>query len=377
MLKLKNKFSVERDISGCGLCGIINAKKVKTTGSDIKKAISVEHDRGNGLGGGFAVYGNYRDYAELYAFHIMYDNLSAKDNVEEYLKNNFIIEKEESIPTSKTSKIKEHPYLHRYFMKPKSDRQDKLFHDMGDDDFVVQSVMSINEKYDGAYVFSSGKNMGAFKGVGYPEDIADFYKLDEIEGYMWTAHNRFPTNTPGWWGGAHPFTLLDWSIVHNGEISSYGINKRYLEMYKYNLSLKTDTEVITYIFDLLVRKHGLPIELATLVLAVPFYQNIDKMDNEKKELLTTLRQIYGSALLNGPFAIVFGYSGGMVAMNDRIKLRPLVAATMGDFTYVASEEAAIRAICPSPDLVWSPKAGEPVIVKFEELVAQKGGLIGL
>jgi glutamate synthase domain-containing protein 1 len=194
---------------------------------------------------------------------------------------------------------------------------------------------------------------------------------------MWTAHNRFPTNTPGWWGGAHPFTLLDWSIVHNGEISSYGINKRYLEMYKYNLSLKTDTEVITYIFDLLVRKHGLPIELATLVLAVPFYQNIDKMDNEKKELLTTLRQIYGSALLNGPFAIVFGYSGGMVAMNDRIKLRPLVAATMGDFTYVASEEAAIRAICPSPDLVWSPKAGEPVIVKFEELVAQKGGLIGL
>jgi hypothetical protein len=25
--------------------------------------------------------------------------------------------------------------------------------------------------------FSSGKNMGVFKAVGYPEDVADFYKL--------------------------------------------------------------------------------------------------------------------------------------------------------------------------------------------------------
>ena len=102
------------------------------------------------------------------------------------------------------------------------------------------------------------------------------------------------------------------------------------------------------------------------------------MDDDKKELFTALRQIYGSALLNGPFAIVFGYSNGMVAMNDRIKLRPLVAAAMGDFTYVASEEAAIRAVCPSPDIVWSPKAGEPVIVEFEEKnIPQKGGLISL
>ncbi|MCL6119411.1 MAG: glutamine amidotransferase family protein, partial [Deltaproteobacteria bacterium] len=304
----------------------------------------------------------------------------AKADVEEYLRNNFIVEKEEPIPTFKTSKIYDHPYLHRYFIKPKSDRQDKLFHELEDDDFVVNSVMLINQNYDGAYVFSSGKNMGAFKGVGYPEDVADFYRLEEIEGYMWTAHNRFPTNTPGWWGGAHPFTLLDWSIVHNGEISSYGINKRYLEMYKYNLALRTDTEVITYILDLLIRKHKIPVRLALTVLASPFYQKIDKMENDKKNLFTALRQVYGSALLNGPFAIVFGYSGGMVAMNDRIKLRPLVAASNGDFTYVASEEAAIRAVCQFPDMIWSPKAGEPVMVEFDDIkekTSLKGGLLSL
>ena len=71
--------------------------------------------------------------------------------------------------------------------------------------------------------------MGAFKGVGFPEEIGHYFLLEEYEGHTWIGHNRFPTNTPGWWGGAHPFTLLDWSIVHNGEISSYGINSRYLE----------------------------------------------------------------------------------------------------------------------------------------------------
>jgi glutamate synthase domain-containing protein 1 len=374
VLRLKNTFSIEKDISGCGLCGIINTKKIKTNGDDIKKAIALEHDRGNGLGGGFAVYGVYPHYEDLYAFHVMYDDLSAKKATEDFFKNNFIIEKEEPIPVFKTSKIQDHPILYRYFMKPKTDREDRLFHELDDDDFVVRSVMLINSEYDGAYVFSSGKNMGVFKGVGYAEDIADFYMLDNMEGYLWTAHNRFPTNTPGWWGGAHPFTLLDWSIVHNGEISSYGINKRYLEMFKYNLSLKTDTEVIAYLLDLLIRKHGLTIELAASVLAAPFYQSIDKMEPAKKELYTALRQIYGSALLNGPFAIIFGFSGGMLAMNDRIKLRPLVAATKGDFTYIASEEASIREICSNPDIVWTPKAGEPIIVKTQDTVDNAKGL---
>jgi glutamate synthase domain-containing protein 1 len=56
----------------------------------------------------------------------------------------------------------------------------------------------------------------------------------------------------------------------------------------------------------------------------------------------------------------------MIAMNDRIKLRPLVAAVKGDYVFVASEEAAIRAICPCPDLLWAPKGGEPVYGLLED-----------
>ena len=58
----------------------------------------------------------------------------------------------------------------------------------------------------GAYVFSCGKNMGVFKAVGYPEDVGGILPSGGIRAATaWTAHGRYPTNTPGWWGGAHPF----------------------------------------------------------------------------------------------------------------------------------------------------------------------------
>ena len=76
---------------------------------------------------------------------------------------------------------------------------------------------------------------------------------------------------------------------------------------------------------------------------------------------THLRIIYGSALVNGPFAVVVGHTHGMVGLNDRVKLRPLIAARDGDMLYIASEDSAIREICPHPEKVWMPKAGEPVV----------------
>ncbi len=353
----------QKDISGCGLTGLISKKRRRVSGSKIVKSLCLMNDRGNGLGAGYAAYGIYPDFKDFYAFHIMYDDASVRFSAEEYLKSNYHIEKIEEIPTSPVKAIPISPLLMRYFVSPLKDR---LVGETKPDDFVVNTVMKVNSEIEGAYIFSSGRNMGAFKGVGNPADIAEFFNIEEYEGYTWTAHTRFPTNTPGWWGGAHPFTLLDWSIVHNGEISSYGINKRYLEMYGYKLTLLTDTEVAAYMLDLLIRRHGLSISTACQALAAPFWKNIDSKEAGEAEALTALRQIYGSALLNGPFSILFGHANGLVGINDRIKLRPLVAATKDDVVYMASEESAIRAICPSPEKVWSPRAGEPVVVELEK-----------
>jgi len=353
----------EKEISGCGLFGVINKKRKLLSGCVPIEAIAIQHDRGNGLGGGFAGYGIYPELADYYALHVMSDDKQGLNQVEKLIKQFFEIELSEPIPTRKNLRILDEPVLWRFFVKIKSERP--KWQILSESDYVVAVVMLINKQVPGAYIFSSGKNMGAFKGVGFPEDIGDFFRLDEYKGYIWTAHNRFPTNTPGWWGGAHPFTLLDWSIVHNGEISSYGINKRYLAEHNYECTLMTDTEVVAYLLDLFIRKHKLSKKMACKIFAPPFWDEIDRMPLDKKNAYTALRMVYGSGLLNGPFAIVFADSNGMVGLNDRIKLRPLIVAEKGDEVFMASEDCSIRVVCPDPDRLWAPKAGEPVIVECE------------
>jgi len=346
---------------GCGLMGICDESGTLMGGEIALKAMAIQHDRGNGLGGGFAGYGIYPEFPDHYAFHMMYHDTRAREDAEEILNRDFIVDLAEPMPTRPVRGFTDAPLLWRYFLKPEPRRLDAS--ELTPEDFVVHTVMRINSAVDGAFVASSGKNMGAFKGVGYPEEIGHYYRLEEYEGHTWVGHNRFPTNTPGWWGGAHPFTLLDWSIVHNGELSSYGINSRYLEQFGYTCTLGTDTEVAAYLFDLMLRRHKLPIEVACKALAPPLWDEIDRMGPDERELMRDLRAVYGPAMLNGPFAVVLGFSGGMVALNDRIKLRPLVAARKGDVIMVASEESAIRAVIDAPDRVWSPKAAEPVIAR--------------
>jgi glutamate synthase domain-containing protein 1 len=51
----------------------------------------------------------------------------------------------------------------------------------------------------------------------------------------------------------------------------------------------------------------------------------------------------------------------MIGLTDRIRLRPLTAATRSEMLYLSSEEAAIRLISPELDRVWTPNGGEPVV----------------
>ena len=245
------------------------------------------------------------------------------------------------------------------------------------DDYVVEKVMEINTRLQDAFVFSSGKDMAAFKGVGYPEEIAEYFCLEQYEGYLWTAHGRFPTNTPGWWGGAHPFCILDWTVVHNGEISSYGINRRYLEQFGYRCTMQTDTEVIAYALDLLIRKHGLPLEIAARVLAPPLWADIERMTPGEQEMMRVLRQVYGSLLLNGPFTVIIAHQGEMIGLTDRIRLRPLTVGEKGSMLYLSSEESAIRLICPDLDRAWIPVGGEPIVGRLGKPLGEERELVAV
>ncbi|MCF0142678.1 MAG: hypothetical protein HUJ75_04810 [Parasporobacterium sp.] len=351
--------------SGCAVAAVISKEGKRMSGEKIVEAMKPMRDRSNGLGGGFAAYGIYPDYKDYYALHMFFDDRAARKNCEVFLKEHFAIEKSEIIPTRKIPEITDEPIIWRYFVSPLHAMLKDL--QLDENEFVARVVMKINTEMPGAYVFSSGKNMGAFKAVGFPEDVGRFYRLEEYEGYSWTAHGRYPTNTPGWWGGAHPFTLLDYSIVHNGEISSYDANRRFIEMFGYKCTLKTDTEVITYIMDYLIRVQGLTLNEASNVIAAPFWSTIDrKTDPSEKERLQYLRTVFPSLLITGPFSIIFGFNGGLMALNDRLKLRSMVAAEKDDKVYIASEEAAIRVMEPDVTDIFAPAGGQPVIVKVKD-----------
>lgn len=315
-------------------------------------------------GRGFAAYGIYPEYRDYYAFHIFFDSRDTRKTCEALLKEGFEIVKAEHIPIRQIPEITDVPLIWRYFLAPMQSVLNRLQLDA--EEYVARIVTKINAELRGAYVFSSGKNMGTFKAVGYPEDVGRFYRLEEYEAYCWTAHGRYPTNTPGWWGGAHPFSLLEWSVVHNGEISSYDANRRCVEMFGYQCTLQTDTEVMAYIADYLLRRQGLTLEETASVMAAPFWSTIEHMEPQEAERLTYLRKVFPSLLLTGPFSIILGFSGGLMALNDRLKLRSMVVGEKDDRVFISSEEAAIRVMEPDAENIWAPMGGEPVIVRLKE-----------
>jgi glutamate synthase domain-containing protein 1 len=358
----------DKVLDACGIAGLINLNGKLVNGAKIKQMMSVMRDRENGLGGGYAVYGVWPEFKDQYCIQLILDDFTAKAKVEEYLNGVVDIVKDERCIVS--DNIKPAPIVWRFFV----DVPSKLGNS---DDAIVDVVMTINSSIDGAFVLSSGKNMVVFKGNAWATEIADFYKIDRYKGYLWLAHSRFPTNTPGWWGGAHPFNILDYSVVHNGEITSYGTNKRYLEMWGYKCNLLTDTEVVSYLFDLLTRKHKLSKVIACNILAPPYYEEINRMVETSRKICKLLRVNYGSAMLNGPFSILIACNRPvptLIGLTDRKKLRPLIAGISenANTLYLSSEESAIKYVAPKVSMIWAPTAGVPIIAELGNGVISDG-----
>ena len=119
--------------------------------------------------------------------------------------------------------------------------------------------------------------------------------------------------------------------------------------------------------DYLLRVQGLTLDEAASVIAAPFWSTIQDMNGaDDRKKYTYLRTMFSSLLITGPFSIVLGYNGGLMALNDRLKLRSMVVGEKNDMVYIASEEAAIRTMEPNAENIWAPAGGEPVIVKVKD-----------
>ena len=147
--------------SGCAIAAMISRDGNKMSGETITNAMKPMHDRSNGLGGGFAGYGIYPEYKDFYAFHMFFDSRAARKGCEAFLKERFEIVQSEIIPTRKTPLITDEPIIWRYFVAPLKSLLTSM--QLDEKEYVVRTVMKINTEMPGAYVFSSGKNMGTFK----------------------------------------------------------------------------------------------------------------------------------------------------------------------------------------------------------------------
>jgi glutamate synthase domain-containing protein 1 len=225
-------------------------------------------------------------------------------------------------------------------------------------------------------IFSYGRYVNVFKGVGYPMDVAAQYGLDlhKYEADLWLAHTRQPTNSPGttpvW---SHPFSANDVAVVHNGDISSYGSNVQLLRLAGYLSFVGTDSEVIAFMLDYLLRVKDYSLEQALLVLQNP-YEYVVSASSVRDEVKLLMAEARGCQL-DGPFTVVAGYCDGkdmyLMALVDRAKFRPIVFGEDDKAYYVASEECQIRSISPTAT-VWTPEPNGLFVASLNKGILQDG-----
>ena len=125
------------------------------------------------------------------------------------MKERFDVVWAEEIPVRKMPQITDEPLIWRYFASPLRSALRAM--QVDEKEFVVRAAMRINQELTGAHVFSCGKNMGVFKGVGYPEDIGEFYRLGGVPGLLldrsWTLSHQH-AGVVGWRASLRPAGLL-------------------------------------------------------------------------------------------------------------------------------------------------------------------------
>lgn len=354
-------------ISSCGIFGVIrkpSSSRVK--GSLVVKAIEAVRFRGSSLGAGFSYIKN-QPLKNRFLFRVFI-------NPE---KESIAINKLRSILRRGVSGWEERSYYVR-------DRVGFVLTELVVERLSSDEAWGLARLIDEAgengrlmRVFSASPYVVVAKGVGYPIEVADAYHIQEVESDAWLAHTRQPTNSPGrlpiW---SHPFSVGDWSVVHNGDISSFGAHMELMLGRGVSSLVGTDSELIAFILDQLTRVEGLrPDEAALIVTGRPEIE-WGEPDTQLYNEWRKLRTRYHGFMADGPFSVAALYAARdgdyyLIAFADRYKFRPLVAGEDDDYIYVASEECQIRCVSPRAR-VWSIEPGGVLVASTSKGLISPG-----
>ncbi len=376
--------SIEAEEGGCGVTGF--ACSIPVSGRHIFEPSVQMHNRGNGKGGGLAAIGLAPDKLgvdqhildEDFLLQIALLDKSALKEVEErFVKPCFRIDHEAFVDTVDDYRdisgleVKP-PEVKRYFVrvKPKAlahfqkERGLKMLTpEKAEEEFIYQNTYQLNlamysslgEKR--AFVLSHGRNMMILKIVGYAEQVAQYYKLENFNAHIWIAHQRYPTKGRVWHpGGAHPFIGLDEALVHNGDFANYYSVSEYLKQRNVYPLFLTDTEVSVQVFDLLNRVYGYPLEYIIEALAPTAEMDFDYLPEEKQRIYRQIQAAHIHGSPDGPWFFIIARTIArkkefqLIGITDTAMLRPQVFALQKgevEIGLICSEKQAIDATLES------------------------------
>ena len=317
---------------------------------------------------------------------------------EHYIKPFLDVDKAERIPTVDDYKKIEGletrpPDVWRYFARVKGKVLERFIEENGlesmdirkaEDEFICQNSFKLNQKFYAslgekkAFVLSHGRNMMILKIVGYAEQVAQYYKLENFKAHIWIAHQRYPTKGRVWHpGGAHPFSGMDEALVHNGDFANYFSVSEYLKQRNIYPLFLTDTEVSILLIDLWNRVYGYPLEYIIEALAPTTEMDFDLLPPEKQKTYQAIQasHIHGSP--DGPWFFIIARNNfyeekfQLIGITDTAMLRPQVFALQEggiQIGLVCSEKQAIDAtlhslsqednrFCPIADKYWNARGG--------------------
>ena len=389
---------------GCGVVGFVC--NVPVSGKHIFTPSVQMHNRGNGKGGGIAAVGFSPEQMGVskeildndYLLQIAYLQPEVRDELEQQIiKPSYAIDHQgwvETIDDYRDIGLEaQPPDVCRYFVRPDAQALAAFAQDRGlenlspsalADEFVYQTTYQLNKRYyaslgeKAAFVLSHGRNMFILKIVGYAEQVAQYYKLDDFLAHVWIAHQRYPTRGRVWHpGGAHPFIGLNEALVHNGDFANYRSVSDYLRQRNIEPLFLTDTEVSVLLFDLYTRVYGYSLEYAIEALAPTTELDFDLLPAAKQKLYRRIQASHTAGSPDGPWFFIIARNDvandqfQLIGITDTAMLRPQVFALQKgqvQIGLVASEKQAIDAtleslaaedqrFSPIADNYWNARGG--------------------
>jgi glutamate synthase domain-containing protein 1/glutamate synthase domain-containing protein 3 len=378
------KEGIEAEEGGCGVTGF--ACNIPVSGKHIFEPSVQMHNRGNGKGGGLAAVGlvaeklgvDQKTLDEDFLLQVaLLDETVLPELEARFIKPLFRIDHEAFIDSIEDYRdIKgldvKPPQVKRYFVRVKPEaleafqktrNLEMLPKDKAEEECIYQNTYQLNlALYSAlgdkkAFVLSHGRNMMILKIVGYAEQVAQYYQLENFDAHIWIAHQRYPTKGRVWHpGGAHPFIGLDEALVHNGDFANYYSVSEYLRQRNVYPLFLTDTEVSAQVVDLLNRVYGYPLEYIIEALAPTSEMDFDHLPEEKQRIYRQIQAAHIHGSPDGPWFFIIARTDvrnkqfQLIGITDTAMLRPQVFALQKgevEIGLICSEKQAIDATLES------------------------------